>query len=159
MSRETPDIAKGILKDLHDDHDEVAALIDEIMDSEDRSEREELFAEMTAKLLAHARAEQEVFYRRLEASISEESQRFAHQGANEHQMVEHQLQKMSVATDKMTDRWTAELKVLEDLVSRHVDEEEDVGFSCAREDFDEDQLEAMGRQFQQRKQQLLMRVA
>src|SRR5215471_18396811 len=154
MSRETPDIARGILQDLHDDHNEVATLIDEIMDSEDRSEREELFAEMTAKLLAHARAEQEVFYRRLEASISEESQRFAHQGA-----IEHQMQKMSVATDKMTDRWTAELKVLEDLVSRHADEEEDVGFSCAREDFDEDQLEAVGRQFQQRKQQLLMRVA
>ena len=53
----------------------------------------------------------QVFYRRLEASISEESQRFAHQGANEHQMVERQLQKMSVATDKMTDRWTAALKV------------------------------------------------
>ena len=159
MSREPPDIAKGILQDLHEDHNEVAVLIDEIMDSEDRSEREQLFAEMAAKLRAHARAEQEVFYRRLDASISEESRRFAHQGASEDQTVEHQLQKMSVATDKMTDRWTAELKVLEDLVSRHADEEEDVGFSCAREDFDEDQLEAMGRQFQQRKQQLLMRVA
>ena len=66
---------------------------------------------------------------------------------------------VSLATDKITDRWTADLKVLEDLVSRHADEEDDVGFSCALEDSDEDQLEAMGRQFQQSKQQLLMRVA
>ena len=59
----------------------------------------------------------------------------------------------------MTDRWTAELKVLHDLIDHHVDEEESVGFSCARDEFEKEGLEAMSQQFQTRKAQLMARVA
>jgi hypothetical protein len=41
----------------------------------------------------------------------------------------------------------SELKVLEDLFDHHVDEEKGTGFSCARDDFDKEQLEAMARDF------------
>ncbi len=72
-------------------------------------------------------------------------------------MVETQLQKMS-AGDKMSEQWMAEVKVLDDLVDHHVDEEEGTGFSCARDDFSKDQLEAMGVQFRRRKEELMSRV-
>jgi hypothetical protein len=61
--------------------------------------------------------------------------------------------------DRIGDQWTAELKVLQDLVEHHVGEEESTGFSCARDEFTKEQLEAMSQQFQTRKAQLATRVA
>jgi hemerythrin-like domain-containing protein len=114
---------------------------------------------MKTMLLAHAHAEQEVLYRPLEASQSEASRNFALEGTDEHQIVEKQLQKMSANDDKTSEQWTAELKVLRELVEHHVEEEESTGFSCARQDFEKDELEAMARRFQTRKAQLMTRVA
>ena len=51
------------------------------------------------------------------------------------------------------------MKVLRELVEHHVEEEESTGFSCAREDFGKDELEAMAQRFQTRKAQLMTRVA
>ena len=152
-------IAEGILQDLHDDHKEVASLIDRIMDGTDRSQRDGLFREMKTKLLAHSHAEDEVLYRRLAASEHEASRNFAHEGASEHQLVEQQLQKMSSDADKMGEHWTAHLIVLRELVDHHVDEEESTGFGCARDEFDKDELEKMGVQFQRRKQELAIKTA
>ena len=159
MIREMLGIAEGILQDLHNDHSEVASLMDRIMEGEDGAQREALFEEMKTKLLAHAHAEQEVLYRRLEASQSEASRSFAHEGTNEHQIVERQLQKMSADGSKTSEQWTAELKVLRELVDHHVEEEESTGFSCARHDFEKDELEAMAQRFQSRKAQMMTRVA
>src|SRR5690242_5209598 len=84
---------RGILQDLHNDHSEVDSLMDRIMESSDRSEHGALFEEMKTKLLARAHAEQEVLYRPLETGQSEASRSFAHEGTNEHQILEQQLQK------------------------------------------------------------------
>jgi hemerythrin-like domain-containing protein len=159
MIREMLGIAEGILQDLHDDHTEVASLISRIEKSEDRTERESLFEEMRTKLLGHAHTEEEVFYHRLEGSESEASRSFALEGANEHQIIETQLEKMSADYDKMSEPWLAELTVLRELIEHHVQEEETTGFSCARDDFDKDQLENMAPQFQTRKAQLITRFA
>ena len=37
-----------------------------------------------------------------------------------------------------------------------VDEEESTGFSCARDEFDKDELENMATQFQRRKEELIV---
>jgi hemerythrin superfamily protein len=120
--------------------------------------RTALFQEMSTKLLAHAHAEQEILYTRLESSTSEDSRRFALEGESEHAHVEEQLQKICGVGDPLRDGWMAELKVLEDLIDHHVDEEESTGFSCARDHSTQDQLEAMGRQFQARKQELMATI-
>jgi hemerythrin-like domain-containing protein len=159
MIREMLGLAEGILQDLHNDHSEVASLIDRIEESRDRSERQTLFEEMKTKLLSHSHAEQEVLYSRLEASQNEASRSFGYEGTNEHQLIEQQLQKMSADSDKTSERWTAELNTLRDLVDHHVEEEESTGFSCARDDFSKDELEAMAQRFQTRKQALMTRVA
>jgi len=152
-------VAEGILQDLHDDHNEVASLLGDLMESEDRVERDRLFEQMKTKLLAHAHAEQEVLYRRLERAQSEESRIFAHEGTNEHQIVEDQLQKLSAASDKTGNQWAAELRVLRELVDHHVDEEDSTGFSCARDEVGKEELEAISQDFQTRKSKLMTRVA
>jgi hemerythrin-like domain-containing protein len=158
MIREMLGIAEGILQDLHNDHSEVASLISSIKGSKDQQQRNTLFNEMKSKLLAHAHAEQEVFYRRLETSQNEEGRNFAREGAGEHRMVEQQLQQLSTGTDKLSEQWTGQLTRLEELVDHHVDEEESTGFSCARDEFTKDQLEAMAQDFQRRKQQLTANI-
>ena len=73
---------------------------------------------------------------------------------NEHQIVEQQLQQMSRARNKASEQWTAQLKVLRELVNHHVREEETTGFTCARREFDGDQLQKLGEQFHRQKEKL-----
>jgi hemerythrin-like domain-containing protein len=152
-------IAEGILQDLHDDHKEVASLIDSMMDNPDTAERDRLFEEMRSKLVPHLEAEQEVLYKRLATSKSHDARSFAQEGASEHRLVEQQLRKMWEAGGKAGEGWSAELKVLEGLIEHHVYDEESAGFSCARKEFSTEELEAMARQFQTLKAQLMVELA
>jgi hypothetical protein len=159
MIREMLGIAEGILQDIHNDHGEVDNLLSKIMDSQDGSERSRLFAKLERQLLPHLQAEQEVLYSRLETGKSEESRQYGLEGTSEHGLLEQQVQKVAGLSSPMGDEWTAELKVLQDLIEHHVGEEESTGFSCARDEFTKEQLEAMGRDFQTRKAQYGTRVA
>jgi hemerythrin-like domain-containing protein len=154
MIKEMLGIAEGILQDLHNDHSEVDTLLGNIMDSENGAERARLFSEMKSKLLPHLEAEQEVLYQRLEVGKSEESRKYGIEGTSEHSIAERQVEKISGLSNPMSDEWTAELKVLQDLIEHHVGEEENTGFSCARDEFTKEQLEVMSRQFKARKAQL-----
>jgi len=159
MIREMLGMAEGILQDLHNDHGDVDALIADIWDCEDSAQRGRLFSEMRSKLLARLKAKQEVLNQPLEAGKDEESRRFGHEGTSEHQIIEQQIHKMAQLGDRMSDEWTAELKVLQDLIEHHNGEEESTGFSCARDEFGTDQLEAMRPRFQARKAALMTQIA
>jgi hemerythrin superfamily protein len=148
MLKEMFGMAEGILQDLHNDHQEVAKLIDTIMESEDGRQRATVFKEMMTKLLAHSKAEAEVLYVPMKKSDDEEVRSFALEGENEHQHVETQLKDMASASSKTSEQWTAKLTVLKELVEHHVDEEESTGFKCARAEFDKATLEKMGKRFQ-----------
>lgn len=155
MLKEMLGMNSGILSDLHKDHQEVDGLIQQIMKSEDSQERGALFKEMMTKLLAHAHAEQAVLYKKMEKSQDEESRKFALEGVNEHQIVEQQLLTLAKARNKASEQWSAQMQVLSELVEHHVDEEENTGFPLARKDFDSEQLEKMGDQFQKQKEKLI----
>jgi hemerythrin-like domain-containing protein len=146
---------EGILNDLHDDHEEVSGLIDEMIKTGDNKERGEIFKEMMSKLLAHSHAEQSVLYKKMEKSEDEKSRGFAFEGENEHQLVEQQLQQMARARNKASEQWTAQATVLKELVGHHIREEERTGFSCARSEFDSEALDKMADQFRKQKEKLL----
>jgi hemerythrin-like domain-containing protein len=149
---------EGILNDLHQDHEEVAGLIEQMIKTEDGKERGAIFKEMMTKLLAHSHAEQNVLYKKMEKSQDEKSRTFAYEGENEHQIVEQQLQQMARARNKASEQWTAQASVLQDLIEHHVEEEESTGFSCARSEFDGATLEKMADQFRKQKEKLLQEV-
>jgi hemerythrin-like domain-containing protein len=149
---------QGILNDLHEDHEEVSGLIEQMINTNDGKERGTIFKEMMSKLLAHSQAEQNVLYKKMEKSENEKSRTFAYEGENEHQIVEQQLQQMARARNKASEQWTAQASVLKDLIEHHVEEEEDTGFSCAQSEFDGETLEKMGDQFRKQKQKLLQEV-
>jgi hemerythrin superfamily protein len=155
MLKEMLGINTGILKDLHTDHQAVAALIEKMIESTDSGERTELMKEVANQLLPHAHAEQNVLYKKMEKGKDEESRKFAFEGANEHQLVEQQVEQLLRARDKASEKWTAQATVLRELVMHHVQEEESTGFSCARSEFDSETLEKMGQQFRRQKEKLM----
>jgi hypothetical protein len=155
MLKEWLGMAEGILQDLHQDHEEVSDRIEQLLKTEASAERTPLFKELMSMLLAHAHAEQNVLYKKMEKSDEEKTRSFAFEGTNEHQIVEQQLKQMSRARNKASEQWTAQLTVLKELVNHHVKEEESTGFSCARSEFDKEQLEKMGQQFQRQKEKLM----
>lgn len=155
MLKEMLGMAEGILQDLHNDHQEVSTMIEKIISSEDSKERGSLFNEMKAALLAHSEAEQAVLYKKMEKSDDERSRQFVFEGMNEHQIVEQQLQMLSKARNKAGEQWTAQMTVLKELVNHHVKEEESTGFACARREFETEELEKLGQQFQRQKEKLM----
>ena len=159
MIREMLGMAEGILQDLHNDHGEVDTLLNQISDCDNSSDRLRLFAELRNKLLPHLQAEQEVLYRRLQTGRSADARQFGYEGTSEHDAAERQVEKMANLGDPMGDRWEGEFKVLIDLIEHHVSEEESTGFSCARDEFDTEQLKAMRGEFQSLKASLGTRVA
>src|ERR1051325_10415548 len=114
MLKEMFGMNEGILKDLHQDHEEVSDLLNRILNTEESGKRASLFGEMMKLLLTHAQAEQTVLYRKLENSADEDARKFALEGANEHAIVERQLEQMSRKRNKASEEWTAQAKVLLD---------------------------------------------
>lgn len=143
---------EGILHNLRHDHEEVVNLIEKIRGSDDRGKRDILFKQLMTKLLAHAHAEQKVLYTKLEKSDDFRSRGFAYKGENEHQIIEHQLQRMMRAPNKASEQFTAQLSVLRDLVTHHVEVEESTGFGQARREFDCSKLESLGQEFLKEKE-------
>lgn len=142
----------ALLEDLKKDHKEVKALLDQILESEDGAERKRLFNEMATALLAHSHAEDKVFYSALKKEGGGEGEELAIEGEEEHKLVEQLIDGLKRARRVDSHSWHARCKVLKDLVEHHVEEEESEFFDKAKEEFDKDQLEEMGRKFEQLKQ-------
>ena len=155
MLKELFNIPEGILGDLHQDHEEISSLMENLLQAKTGEERLPLFKDMMHKLLVHAHAEQDVLYRKMKRSYDERARAFAYEGDNEHQIVEHQLEQLLHARNKASERWTAQAMVLSDLIDHHVREEEGEGFSCARREFDAAALEQLGEQFRRQTAKLL----
>lgn len=157
MIKEMLGINTGILTKLHEDHQEVSALIEKILNSEG-AERTQTFKEMRDKLLAHAQAEQKVLYKKMEKEGEEDARGFAYEGDVEHGLIEDLLEQLSRSRGKDSEQWTAKMTVLKEIITHHVAEEESTGFSEARSTFDGEELEKLGDKFEREKEKLLATV-
>jgi hemerythrin superfamily protein len=142
----------SILDLLKQDHKEVADLLDQMCDTTERAakKRAQLFDECKTALLAHAHAENEIFYKPL---LEEGDDPDALLEAEvEHQVVERLVDDIA-ATEPGDEKWLAKVTVLKELIEHHVEEEEGEIFKVARKTFDKKQLDAMGQAFEARKEQ------
>jgi hemerythrin superfamily protein len=144
-----------LLTKLHEDHEEVAGLMEQILKAKDAGKRGELFRDMKAKLLAHAKAEQKILYKPMEKKGEDEARKFALEGDVEHGLVEQLLDELGRGRAKEGEPWTAKFTVLKEMVEHHVEEEESTGFKAARQTFDADELDAMGERFAREKEKLI----
>ena len=147
---------KSALTLLKADHDKVKQLFkqyEKLAEKEDVAGKTAIANEICAELTAHAAAEEEVFYSAAKEKIDDDD--LINEADVEHDTAKDliaQIQIMS-PTNPMYD---AKMKVLDEYITHHVEEEESEMFPKAREaDLD---LKALGAEFTERKEELLEKV-
>jgi hemerythrin superfamily protein len=128
---------------LKADHKKVAGIFEKLEPTTERGvkTREQLFAQLKNELDLHARIEEEIFYPALKEA--DETHDIVLEGYEEHAVVKRLLSELDELS-KDDEIWGAKLKVLQENVEHHVEEEEGEMFSSARKVLSAEEVEALG---------------
>jgi hemerythrin superfamily protein len=122
-------------------HDEVEMLIEQIEDSEDPSDKMELFQELADKIAAHATMEEKLFYPSVMADQTED---LLVESTEEHLSVKRILADL-LELEGDDPRFDAKLSVLKEQIRHHArDEEEGELFPKLRRMMSQEDLAALG---------------
>ena len=137
---------------LKEDHKKVAGIFEKLEPTTERGvkTREELFAQLKTELDIHAYVEETIFYPALKEA--DETHDIILEGYEEHKVVKTLLAELDELS-KDQEEWGAKLKVLQENVEHHVEEEEGEMFKKARQILNEEEIEARGNRLQEAKQQ------
>ncbi|MHB8996130.1 MAG: hemerythrin domain-containing protein [Armatimonadota bacterium] len=146
-------MAQELFELLQADHDKVKSIIDDLSETSSNAQktRESSFKKLKDELIPHMRAEEQAFYPALEQY--EEAREVALEALEEHHVAEAVLNELS-SMDMTDERWSAKLKVFQELIEHHIEEEESEVFDAAEESFDEEQMEEITKQVKSIKQEI-----
>lgn len=131
---------------LKKDHPIVKGLFAQVKETDDKNKQKQLFKEIKTELDTHARIEETVFYPALQEH--EELKKMVFESIEEHRQVKTLLRELSKATPG-GDKFKAKLKVLNDNVEHHAEEEEEGKmFPKVRNVFDRATLEQLGKELE-----------
>lgn len=138
---------------LKEDHKKVSGIFQQLEPTTERAEktRTELFAKLNEELSIHAQIEEQIFYPEIKQAA--ETREIVLEGFEEHHVVKillKELEAMPVATEE----WAAKLKVLQENVEHHVEEEEGEMFPKAQDVLSEDDINRLGVRMEELKNQL-----
>jgi len=135
---------------LRDDHGKVKKLLAELEKTTERGvkTRTELFATIKGELAVHETIEEEIFYPELKAHPKAKD--IVLEGFEEHHVVDVLMGELE-AMDVDDENWGAKAIVMKENIEHHIEEEEGEMFKAARQVFDRDELEDLGRRMEQRK--------
>lgn len=119
--------------------------------------RKSLFEQIHSNLMAHAQAEEEVFYPAVR-NIAFGQQAEINEAYEEHQTIKNLLAQMSSA-DPMSDEFDNKLAELKGSIQHHVEEEETEIFQLCETRMTKEQLVEIGRQLHDRKKELKSQMA
>jgi hemerythrin superfamily protein len=128
---------------LKEDHKKVAGIFEKLEPTTERGvkTREELFTQLKTELDIHAHIEETIFYPALKEA--DETHDIILEGYEEHKVVKTLLGELEELS-KDQEEWGAKLKVLQENVEHHVEEEEGEMFKNARKVLTEEQAEELG---------------
>ncbi len=138
---------------LKEDHQKVSGIFQQLEPTTERAEktRTELFARLRDELDVHAQVEETIFYPAIKQAA--ETREIVLEGFEEHHVVKMLLKELE-AVPVDTEQWTAKLKVLQENVEHHVEEEEGEMFQKARQVLSEDEINQLGAQMEEEKKRL-----
>lgn len=125
---------------LKTDHKKVSGLFKQ-MESASNQAKEQLFAQLKSELDLHAHIEETIFYPALENTS--EAREITMEAYEEHKVVKDLLAELQAGGMPM-EEWDAKLKVLQENVEHHVEEEEGELFDKAGDALSADRIEALG---------------
>jgi iron-sulfur cluster repair protein YtfE (RIC family) len=137
---------------LKADHKKVAGIFEELEPTTNRATktREELFTQLKNELDVHTQIEEQILYPALKDA--EETHDITLEAYEEHHVVKQILSELeSMPVD--TDEWSAKLKVLQENVEHHVEEEEGDMFKKAKDVLSPEQIDALGTRLEAAKQE------
>lgn len=138
---------------LREDHQRLLELANHICEADEPAQARKLFHQLKEALTRHERAEEQVVYAALSDLSDERAASRAHQGAVEHELADRLLQQ---CTRGRADAplWKARMKVLSQVLERHVHAEEAEAFEMLGKHFDSDDLAKMGERFEEHKERV-----
>ncbi len=141
---------------LKKDHTKVKALFKEVAGLGDRAgnARKKLFEQIDQELELHASIEEQIFYPAFKKKAAKDSEKKEEvlEAYEEHALVKHLLGELKMMEPR-EETYKPKLEVLMELVRHHVKEEEFEMFKMARELFKPNELDALGQQLEEAKQQ------
>ena len=140
---------------LKRDHAKVKELFKKFEGAGDRAEqtKQHLFDEIKTELDGHAAVEEEIFYPAMQRVRSKEVRDLVLEAIEEHKVVKTLLGEIAeLAPDD--DEFDAKMKVLQENVEHHADEEEKEMFPQAEEHLSAERRAELGTQMESRKEAL-----
>jgi hemerythrin superfamily protein len=137
---------------LHQDHQTVKELLREAKESDDPKKQRKLFREIRTELETHARLEEAIFYPAM--AEHEELKEIVLESIEEHKQVKTLLREMGRLPSSKNggEKFKAKLKVLNDNVEHHAEEEEEGKmFPEVRKLLDHAELEELGEELENAK--------
>jgi hemerythrin-like domain-containing protein len=138
---------------LKDDHERMKKLLTDIekTDESDTSTRERLFTQARDDLTIHEAIEEEIFYPALKEHPK--AKEIVLEAYEEHGVVDMIMADIeNVPFDD--ERWAAKFTVMKENIEHHIEEEEKEMFKQARDVFEKQDLEELGRRMTARKEEL-----
>ena len=143
---------------LKNDHKEMRSLLGELEATTSRGvkKRQQLIAEIEAKLKAHTTIEEEIFYPAFkDAGKKGDDDKMYFEALEEHRAAGDLVLPDLLNTEPASEKFSGRAKVLKELVEHHADEEEKEMFPRAKKILSKDELMTIGQLMQSRKQELL----
>ena len=143
---------------LKEDHQKVKKLMGELEKTTERGvkTREELFTKLVNELTVHEKIEEKIFYPRVkEQATTKKVEEMIAESYEEHHFVDTVKAELQ-DTPFDAEEWAAKFKVMKENVEHHAfEEEEEKLFPKVQKIFSKDELEAMGTEMEELKQELL----
>ncbi len=135
-----------ILDTLQAEHDEVQELLGKLVDSDGAREQKQRVQKIKRALVPHSKAEEKVVYDAVLALRGKDAKIDGNEGYIEHGLADATLKKLDKLTAN-TPEFKAAAKVLKELISHHVEEEERNIWAQVKDNFSDEQREEMNRAF------------
>lgn len=143
-----------ILTKLKQEHREVQALLDELVDSTNAAQSKALLKKIKIALVPHARAEEKVVYDPLRKLKDKEVKQNSEEGYLEHSLADKMLMTLGKTRNANSPEFRAAAKVLRELLNHHIREEESAIWSDVKDNFSDEQRHEMNRRFEAAKKKV-----
>ena len=136
-----------LLDTLKEEHEEVAAMLKQMAESESGPERKKLLKQIKAALVPHVRAEEKVLYNAILGVKEKSARQDGEEGYMEHGLADKMLATLGKISNATSPEFGAAAKVLKELVEHHVKEEENAVWSDAKKHFSTEERQAMNKKY------------
>lgn len=149
-------MAKDAIELLKADHEKVKKLLDDLTDTTTRAEkkRPQLLEEIEQELEIHTHLEEKIFYPAFKKAGNSNHDELYFEACEEHRVVSEFVLPDLKKTDPTSEKFSGRAKILKELIEHHAEEEENNMFKKAKQSLSSDELEVLGEQMNQRKQEL-----